>query len=247
MLHCDGAAKRRGDCSIGPLHARAAAGRITAVVGPNASGKTTLLNLLAGVFRPDQGRVMVGGCDLGALDAGSRASAVAMVPQRPSLDGGLTVERIVSLGRLRLGERADRVDAEIESCGLASVRGRCIGTLSVGQAQRVHVARALAQAAPGGALVLDEPTAPMDHHWAARTWDLLTAHARSGGTVVVAVHDLAVAAGRADDAWLLGGGELVRSGAVADVLDPAVLERVFGAAFEWATRADGSRWLVPSG
>jgi len=243
MLQCEHVRARRGGFEIGPLDLNVAAGRVTAVVGPNAAGKTTLLQLMAGLTRPDAGCVRVANRDVSELGAGTRAAVLAMLPQRPALDCPLSVERLVGLGRLRLGGQRDAVRAAMESCGLADVRRRRVDSLSVGQAQRAHVARVLAQASP--VLVLDEPTAPMDHTWAGRTWDLLAAHAAGGGAVLVAVHDLAVAADRADDAVLLGGGRLVRAGPVGEVLEPEMLRETFGACFEWARRGDGSRWLVP--
>ena len=243
MLQCEHVRARRGGFEIGPLDLNVAAGRVTAVVGPNAAGKTTLLQLMAGLTRPDAGCVRVANRDVSELGAGTRAAVLAMLPQRPALDCPLSVERLVGLGRLRLGGQRDAVRAAMESCGLADVRRRRVDSLSVGQAQRAHVARVLAQASP--VLVLDEPTAPMDHTWAGRTWDLLAAHAAGGGAVLVAVHDLAVAADRADDAVLLGGGRLVRAGPVGEVLEPEMLRETFGACYEWARRGDGSRWLVP--
>ncbi|MDP7029771.1 MAG: ABC transporter ATP-binding protein [Phycisphaerales bacterium] len=247
MLQCEGVRIQQGGFEIGPLDCAVHPGRITAVVGPNAAGKSTLLNAMAGLMRPSAGCVRLHGRDVHQLGDRARAESLAMLPQRPALDCALTIEQLVGLGRLRLARHGSRVGDAIASCGLSQVRRRGVDSLSVGQAQRAHVARVLAQAGPETVLVMDEPTAPMDHTWAARTWDLLAAHARGGGGVLVAVHDLAVAADRADDALLLGGGQLAAAGPVAEVLQPEALQAVFGASFEWAARADGSPWLVPSG
>jgi len=246
MLECRAIRHRLGRFSLGPISAAAEAGRITAVVGPNASGKSTLLHIAGGVMDADQGDVHLRSRPISALDAGERAGSLVTLPQRPAIDVGLAVERLVSLAQLRRSRSDSDIEAALQRLGLSSIRSMPLHACSVGQAQRAHAARVLAQAAADAVLVLDEPTAPLDHHWAAVWWQCMRAHADGGGAVLVAVHDLAVAAAMSDDAWVMREGELVATGAAEDVLAPARLESVFGARFEWGARKDGSRWLVPS-
>ena len=244
MLRCDDLIVKRGDFRLGPLRVRAAAGAVTAVIGPNASGKTTLLETVAGVSPPSAGVVELDDVDLHSQTPQARAARVAMLPQRPASDLALSVERLVQLGRLRLPPSSAAVEAAIRSFGVGDIRHRLVCTLSVGQAQRAHLARLWAQRSDASLLVLDEPTAPLDHHWSDVVWDTLASHAKGGGAVLVAVHDLAVAAGRADQAWLLREGTMPHAGLASDVLQPDVLGEVFQTHFEWVTRRDGTRWLV---
>ncbi|HCA38586.1 MAG: ABC transporter ATP-binding protein [Phycisphaerales bacterium] len=244
MLRCKDMMVTRGDFTLGPIEAEANPGEVTAVIGPNASGKTTLLEAVAGITGPSAGVVNLDGVDLHQRSITDRAACVAMLPQRPASDLSLSVERLAELGRLRLSASAETIEAALVALDLTAIRQRPVCTLSVGQAQRAHLARLWAQRNDSSLLVLDEPTAPLDHRWADAVWDMLASHARSGGTVVVAVHDLAVAADRADRVWLLQDGCLAHAASACDVLQPDMLSEVFGTQFEWVTRRDGSRWLV---
>jgi iron complex transport system ATP-binding protein len=244
MLRCEDTMVSRDGFQLGPVNTVAAAGEVTAVIGPNASGKTTLLETVAGVAAPSQGVVMLEDRNVHQLSAAQRASRVSMLPQRPASDVGLTVERLVELGRLQLSRRPEAVDAALGKFELDAIRHRPLCTLSVGQAQRVHLARLWAQRDNHSLLVLDEPTAPLDHRWSDVVWDLLSHHARGGGAVVVAVHDLAVAAARADAVWLIKDGSVTHAGPVGEVMQLDVLGALFETSFEWVVRRDGTRWLV---
>jgi len=219
---------------------------MTAIVGPNACGKSTLLGLVGGLHVAQSGELLLADESLGALSTPERAARLVVMPQRPAIDVSLTVERLVGLGRLRQGHDAVAVDEAIERMGLSAQRHAPLQTCSVGQAQRAHAARVLAQSRSDALLVLDEPTAPLDHHWADVWWSCMREHAESGGAVLVAVHDLSIAASRADDAWLMDAGKVVAAGPASEVLEPVRLGEVFGTAFEWGSRSDGSRWLVPA-
>ena len=167
-----------------------------------------------------------------------------MGSQRPALDLPLTVARLLELGQLRTGPEHSQMSEAIDRFGLLSFLEQPICSLSVGQAQRAHLGRMWAQRDPRGVLVLDEPTAALDHQWAAQTLDALAFHSSNGGAVVVSIHDLAVAAHRADRVWLLKGGGLVAEGPPSTVFELGQLESVFGSMFEWVERSDGSHWLV---
>lgn len=205
----------------------AAAGRVTAVVGPNAAGKTTLLRCAAGFLAPSSGRAEVDGTDAHRMRAVARAKRLAWVPQRPLVAARFTAREVVALGRYRLPRADDRIDAAIATVDLADVADEPMHVLSAGQQQRVVLARALAQVADDGHLLLDEPTAAMDLKHAARAFAALQAVAAAGATVLIAIHDLAAAARIADDAWVLRGGQLVAAGSVDQTLVPTILEPVF--------------------
>jgi iron complex transport system ATP-binding protein len=230
MLRCDQLTLRLGSFTLGPVCAEARCGAMTALVGPNASGKTTLLRALCGVLR-GRGTVHVNDRVMAECPPQVRAGMLAFVPQRVQGDVPLTVEALVRLGRLRRPSVPERIEVAMASLGLEALRTRPVGQLSVGQRQRVHIARALAQIEPDGILVLDEPTAPLDPDWAHRVWGVLRGVTTAGGTVLASVHDLAAARAVADDAWLLRDGQLVGTGSAATMLEPAGLESLFGTAF----------------
>jgi iron complex transport system ATP-binding protein len=143
-------------------------GQILGIVGPNGAGKSTLLRLIYRYLRPSQGRVLLGGADIWAMEARAVARQVAAVLQEQPTDFALTVREIVGLGRAphrralaRGGVRDGAViAAALDRLRLADMAHRRIGTLSGGERQRVMIARALAQ--EPALLVLDEPTNHLD-------------------------------------------------------------------------------------
>jgi iron complex transport system ATP-binding protein len=228
--------------SIVALHdvsAVAAPGRITAVLGPNAAGKSTLLRACLGSIKPASGRVIIGGKPAHAQSARRLARTAAYVPQRPIVSAGFTVREVVALGRFALPANAARVERAIEEMDLASIAERPVPHLSVGQQQRVAVARALAQVEPGASLLLDEPTSAMDVRHRLMVRRLLRGIASSGSAVLIALHDLREAALLADAAWLLRDARLVATGPVAETLQPETLRAVFDVDFTWTTLTDG--------
>jgi len=228
--------------SIIALHdvsAVAAPGRITAVLGPNAAGKSTLLRACLGSIKPAAGQVVIGGRPAHAQSARRVARAAAYVPQRSVVSAGFSVREVVALGRFALPANAARVERAIEEMDLASIAERPVPHLSVGQQQRVALARALAQVEPGASLLLDEPTSAMDVRHRLMVRRLLRGIASSGSAVLIAMHDLREAALLADDAWLLRDARLVATGPIAETLQPESLRAVFDVDFTWTTLADG--------
>lgn len=221
------------------------AGAITAVLGPNAAGKSTLLRCLIGGHRPTSGAVTLDGHDAHRLSPYQIARRIAYVPQRSSVSAAFTVRQVVELGRYVLPPSQKRIEGAIERCELVDVADRPYHTLSVGQQQRVTLARALAQHEPGGALILDEPMSAMDLRHVEHTVRLLQETARRGAAVLIALHDLGLAATIADDAWVLDAGRLVASGGVCDVLTVERLESVFHVPFAWVNDEEGRARLLP--
>lgn len=233
----------RGRPVIESLSATAQSGRITAVIGPNAAGKSTLLRLMAGLLAPDRGRVRLNGTDAHAMDPKTRAQRLAYVPQRPRVDAPFTAAEVVRLGRYAGPRREDAIDRALAQCDLASDRDRVFTTLSVGEQQRAALARALAQVdgRDDAVLLLDEPTSALDPRHVQRTAEILRRSAHQGRTVVAALHDLVLARRLCDDLWVLASGRLTAAGPVEQVFEPALLERVYGVRF---SRAEGV--LLPS-
>ena len=226
------------------IHAQAAPGRMTALIGPNAAGKSTLLRCMVGSLRPRSGSVLLDGEPAHRMAPRRLATRVAYVPQRSIVSAAFTVRQVVELGRYALAPNRTRVEEALGRMDLLEVAERPFPELSVGQQQRVTLARALAQVAPEGHLLLDEPTSAMDLRHVRESLRLLRELADGGATVLMAVHDLAVAATVADEAWLLSQGRLVATGDVESVMELERLGEVFGVSFGWVGRRRGRPTLV---
>lgn len=225
------------------LSATLAPGRVCALIGPNAAGKTTLLRLLLGQLTPCSGRVELDGADVARLSPRHRAARLSYVPQSGSVNFAFTVEQVVEMGRHALaGDGRAAVRAALRLCSLDGLRHRVFVALSAGQQQRVLVARALAQAADGGAaMLLDEPVSALDLWHVHATMGMLVERARAGLAVLAVLHDLNLAARYADDVWLLAGGRLSMAGPHHAVLRPEVLEPVYRVPLRVIDGAAGDR------
>ncbi len=203
------------------------AGEWLGLIGPNGAGKSTLLHSMAGLA-DHSGTI--------SLSDGRTPTAtdLALVPQSPLLPLGMSVAEYVLLGRTaHLGwlARESQADHQIASSVLRRLdlerfARRAVASLSGGEAQRVVVARALAQQSP--LLLLDEPTSALDIGHQAGVLELVDDLRRSDGlTVIAATHDLTTAARFADRLALLHEGELIANGPPHDVLDASLLSRVY--------------------
>lgn len=229
-----------GRTLVGPLDLDVRGGECLAVVGPNGAGKTSLLRLLTGLVRPATGTISFGGQPFAKLSRREVARRVAYVPQIRPARVPLAVEEVVLLGRypylspLQLAPReADfaAVDEALRRVGILELRGRPVDELSGGERQAVFIAAALAQEAQ--LLVLDEPTLHLDaRHQQQLGALLLRLKSDAGRTVVLATHDLNLAALLGDRLLALAGGREMAIGTPAEILRPEVLERLFSARFE---------------
>ncbi|MEU2509440.1 ABC transporter ATP-binding protein [Streptomyces sp. NPDC007863] len=172
------------------------AGRLTAVVGPSGSGKSSLLAVAATLVTPDRGRVVVAGADTAGLDAAGRAelrrTSIGIVFQQPNLLPSLTaVEQLQVMAHLAGRPPAsvrDRARELLDAVGLADRADRRPHQLSGGQRQRVNIARALMN--EPSVLLVDEPTSALDHERGAAIVALLSDLTRARGTATVLVtHD----------------------------------------------------------
>jgi ATP-binding cassette subfamily C protein CydD len=180
----DGAAPHR-------LTADVDAGSVTVLTGPNGAGKSTALQVILGLTRPTSGRVLVAGVDVTELDQREWWAQVAWLTQRPALVPGTLRENLELFGSLDdLGTacRTAGFDAVLATLpdGLDTVVGRGGAGLSLGQRQRLGLARVLGSRAP--VLLLDEPTSHLDAELEARVLAAVVARARAGATVVVVGH-----------------------------------------------------------
>ena len=211
-----------------------ARGELLGVVGPNASGKSSLIRAITRVVAPLRGEVWLDGSPVRHLSQRELALRVAVVPQNPYLPEAFTALEVVLMGRtphlglLQSEGRADwaAVRRALEQTDAWDLADRRIGELSGGERQRVVVARALAQETP--LLLLDEPTAHLDVGHQAAILELVRRLCRSEGKAVLAVvHDLTLAAQYCDRLAMLSEGRLVAQGSPYDVLSPEVLASVY--------------------
>ncbi len=203
------------------------AGEMLAVAGPNGAGKSSLLRCLYRFHPPNAGRVLVDGEDIWTIKPKVLARRVSTVLQEPASDFGLTVAEIIELGLTPHLERFSGRDyAPVEDAlalmDLTALAARDFASLSGGEKQRVMIARALVQ--KPDLLILDEPTNHLDirHHL-----EVLALLSALPTTVIVSLHDLALASAHADRVLVLDRGRQVQLGAPLDVLTPETIRQTF--------------------
>ena len=211
------------------------AGRITAIVGANASGKSTLLRSMSRLLAPRAGRVLLDGRAVHRMPAKELARTLGLLPQSPIAPEGMTVSDLVGRGRhphqgvfSRWSREDDAaVAAALEATSTTELAERAVDELSGGQRQRVWIAMALAQQTD--LLLLDEPTTFLDVSHQIEVLDLLTDLNRVRGTTIVMVlHDLNLAARYADHLIALVDGRVHAAGGPAAVLTQETVRAVFG-------------------
>jgi iron complex transport system ATP-binding protein len=212
-----------------------ASGSLTGLLGPNGCGKTTLLNLLSGVLQPRHGVVSLNGEPLTGRSRRDIARHLAVVPQETHPAFDYTVMEMVLMGRhphlgpLELEGPRDLALAReaMAATGTEHLAGRAYMTLSGGEKQRVVIASALTQTPD--VLLLDEPTASLDLGYQLEVASLLTRLNRDRGvTMVLATHDLNLAAAICDRLVLMRSGRVFAQGPTREVLTVSTIQRVYG-------------------
>jgi iron complex transport system ATP-binding protein len=210
-------------------------GKITAIVGPNACGKSTLLRALARILAPRSGQVVLDGEEIRHLPTKEVARRLGLLPQTPIAPEGIVVADLVARGRSphqRLFQQWSVADEESVTAALVATEtldlaDRPVDELSGGQRQRVWIAMALAQETP--ILLLDEPTTFLDITHQVEVLELIAGlNKDQGRTVVMVLHDLNMACRYAQYLVAMSGGRIVAEGSPSGVIDAETVSAVFG-------------------
>jgi iron complex transport system ATP-binding protein len=209
-------------------------GTVVGLLGPNGSGKTTFLRILAGVLAPESGTVAIDGRPIAGMSRRELARRVAVVPQETQSTFDFSVIDMVLMGRYpHLGafelegaeDQAIARDA-LAATGTGALEARPFATLSGGEKQRVVIASALAQASD--MLLLDEPTAALDLGYQFEITALLRRlNAERGTTMIVSTHDLNLAAALCERIVLLKSGRVIAHGATEETLTAENIRRLY--------------------
>ncbi|AUS09232.1 hypothetical protein C1X05_10635 [Laceyella sacchari] len=209
-------------------------GKITAIIGPNGCGKSTVLKTMARILSAKSGAVFLDGKDITMEKTKKIAQKMAILPQSPDAPEGLTVAELVSYGRFpyqkgmgRLQEADWKViNWAMEITGVSHFKDRAVDALSGGQRQRAWIAMALVQETD--IILLDEPTTYLDLSHQLEILELLKhLNEKEKRTIVMVIHDLNHAARFADHIVAMKAGELVKEGTAEEIITPEILQRVF--------------------
>jgi iron complex transport system ATP-binding protein len=227
------------------FHVNVDPGSWLTLIGPNGAGKTTVLRAIAGLVA-FEGEVQIGSLDVRQASRREIARAVAYVPQRPLMPVGTTVDDYVLMGRnpyigyFSTETRTDvtAVNDVLDRLDLGDFRKRDVSSLSGGEAQRVVLARALAQEAP--VLLLDEPTSELDVGHQQQVLELVDQLRTDPGlTVLSTMHDLTLAGQYSQEFVLVDRGRAVARGPAHEVLRADLIQRHYGASVEVVANASG--------
>lgn len=211
-------------------------GAITTLLGANGCGKSTLLQLLTKNLKPDSGSIRIEGKELGGVSLREFARKAAIVHQKNTAPDDLTVERLVSYGRLPYSsmfktgldeENQAQVERALALTDLTELRERRIGTLSGGQRQRAFIAMALAQNTK--LLFLDEPTTFLDVRYQVEILRLIERLNKDEGiTIVMVLHDINQALSYSDEVIGLRGGQVAVQGPPDEVITSESIQVLYG-------------------
>ena len=202
-------------------------GEIVGLVGPNGSGKTTVMRLAAGLLRPASGRVSLMDDDPRSLSSSERIRRAGYLAQERIVGWNMPAWRIAALGAPGRPDREGRAlaDAALAETGLGGAGDRRVLEMSGGERGRVLLARLLVTKAP--VLLADEPAAGLDPDAAMLTLEILRRRAEAGAAVLVTLHDLTLAARGCDRLGVLAGGRLLALGTPAEALSSETLREAF--------------------
>ena len=259
LTACNVTVVRQGRKLLDDVSLELPGGCLLAVVGPNGAGKSTLIRCMGGDIFPESGGVALEDWPLSSYDAAALARRRAVVGQEQSQAFGFTTMEVVLLGRIAHEGRSSRADdvaaaaAAIRTMGLGDLAERDFRTLSGGEKQRAHLARALAQLWPldgssarDKVLILDEPTNNLDLQHQYGLLAEVRRLADRGLGVVAVLHDLNLALRFADRVAVLSEGRLAASGPPETAMTDDLLSRVFGLDLRRIQIPGGPPLIVPA-
>lgn len=215
-------------------------GQLTALIGPNAAGKSTLFRTIAGLIKPNAGQVYLEGKDLSTLPTQRRLKSICFMPQFFTANAALSVFDVVLMAQKQLaGWRVSKDDmiavaSALDRAGIGHLADANIGELSGGQAQMVSVCQALIRRS--GVYLFDEPTSALDLRHQLDVMGRIKTAMRKRGTIgIVALHDLNLAARYADHLLLIGAGKILAQGPPEQVLADPLIAQTYDVAVQTAT------------
>lgn len=234
MILLEGLTKRYGDLvAVDALDLEIPAGRIFGLLGPNGAGKTSTLRMIAGILRPDAGRVLIGGHDV-VLEPYAAKQRLGFVPDRPFVYEKLTGTELLRFVAGLYGQSGPRVDARIDELlalwDLEAFRDELIESYSHGMRQKLIISSALVHRPD--VWVIDEPMVGLDPRSARLLKDLMRAFAQRGGTLLISTHTLEFAEALCDRMAVIQSGRIVAEGSMIELRNTAAgadgrLESIF--------------------
>ncbi|NFP92076.1 ABC transporter ATP-binding protein [Clostridium sporogenes] len=209
-------------------------GKITTIIGPNGCGKSTVLKTIGRILEPKEGLVYLNGDDIRNLSTKEVAQKMAILPQSPQAQGGLTVGELVSYGRFPHKKGFGKLSPEdkkviewaLDITKLTELEVTMVDNLSGGQRQRVWIAMALAQQTD--LILLDEPTTYLDMAYQLEVLELLyNLNREQSCTIVMVLHDLNLAARFADYMIAIRSGSIISHGTPEEIMTKKVLKDTF--------------------
>ena len=225
-------------------------GTFYSIVGPNGSGKTTWLKLIAGINPLQSGSVELFGTSIAELRNKDVAKYLSFVPQMFNIQYAFTVEEVVAMGRYPYMSRFAMLSEEdnglvqmaLEETNLMPLKDRFVNELSGGELQRVIIARAIAQ--DTDIIVLDEPISHLDIHYQYEIVTLLKRLCREKKkTVITVLHDLNVTMNHCDHIFLIKDGKVMIEGEPLSVLTEEVVQKVYGLQVK-IVETDEEKWIT---
>lgn len=237
MLSIEGVCLHRSGTEVlSDINCQLNEGELIALLGPNGAGKSTLIQVASGEATPDQGSVRFFERPLADWKPNEKARLMSVLPQHSTLNFSFQAKEVVALGRTphSSGFKHDRaiIESTLKATDTLHLKDKLYTQLSGGEKQRVQLARILAQAENSSSekpniLILDEPTSALDLSHRQKIMQILKDRTKEGATVLVALHDLNLAASFADKIIIMCDGRIHAQGTPDEVLEERLLQDVF--------------------